>query len=134
MELMLTRRDSRAGTLSGGDCHTVEVTVMTAVEPIRQSQIVEADQQRVFDAFVGKIATWWPIETRAIVPGAVCDVRVERQVGGRIYEVHHDGRCRSCVGTSGSLTTTALPASSSAARARSSSCSRSCRARTPSKP
>ncbi|WP_440072824.1 SRPBCC domain-containing protein [Streptosporangium sp. OZ121] len=66
----------------------------TGVEPIRHAVTVEADQTRTFGTFTRQLATWWPIESFAIEPGKVRDVCVEEHVGGRIYEVLHDGQER----------------------------------------
>lgn len=64
---------------------------MHYLEPIRQTLIVEADQERTFLTFVRQLAAWWPIGTRALTSSEIRDVRVEEQFGGRIYEIHLDG-------------------------------------------
>lgn len=64
---------------------------MSTFEPIREVLTIEADQERAFHTFVGRLADWWPVDTYAMAPGEVRDVRVEQWVGGRIYEVHRDG-------------------------------------------
>lgn len=54
--------------------------------------MIEADQERTFHMFVGRLAVWWPMEAPAITSGSDADgLRVEERVGGRIYEVHEPG-------------------------------------------
>ncbi|MFF5218591.1 SRPBCC domain-containing protein [Micromonospora sp. NPDC000442] len=69
----------------------VRSSSVNIVEPIRQAVLVEAAQERTFDTFIGRLAEWWPIQTRVLAPGAVRDVIVEAHLDGRIYEVRDDG-------------------------------------------
>lgn len=64
---------------------------MQGHEPIRQALMIEADRERTFQMFAGRLAAWWPVETRSPTPGRASDVRVEEWTGGRIYEIRRDG-------------------------------------------
>ncbi|MDF5755490.1 SRPBCC domain-containing protein [Spongiactinospora sp. TRM90649] len=61
------------------------------VPPIRHAVTVRGDREHVYDAFVREIGTWWPTRTLSLGATLAREVRVEPRLGGRVYEVWHDG-------------------------------------------
>jgi uncharacterized protein YndB with AHSA1/START domain len=59
--------------------------------PIRQSTLVRSDVAHTFDVFVDTIGAWWPLRPYSIGQEKVHDVVVERERGGRVYELWADG-------------------------------------------
>lgn len=66
---------------------------MKSPEPIRQSLMFEADQDRTFEAFARRLSAWWPMDHRPLHRGPT-EVRIEEWGGGRIYLVDRGGRER----------------------------------------
>jgi uncharacterized protein YndB with AHSA1/START domain len=64
-----------------------------SVPPIRRSIVVSWSQETAFQRFTAEFGSWWPGRTHSI-GGRERLKRIvfEQQVGGRIYEEHHDGR------------------------------------------
>jgi uncharacterized protein YndB with AHSA1/START domain len=58
--------------------------------PIRRTLVVQADLQRAFTAFTGRMGSWWP-PAHSINPVPRADVIVEPHPGGRWYERGTDG-------------------------------------------
>lgn len=67
------------------------MTSLDAIAPVTRSIHVRCDTDTAFRVFTRELATWWPLETHAIHPGAVREVVWEEHVGGEVYEVAHDG-------------------------------------------
>lgn len=62
------------------------------VPPVRRAVTVRSDREHVFDVFVRELGSWWPIDPLCQGdPAEVETVRVEPQLGGRVYEVWRDG-------------------------------------------
>jgi uncharacterized protein YndB with AHSA1/START domain len=59
--------------------------------PVRRSTMVRSGVAHTFDVFVATIARWWPLRPFSAGEARVADVVFERRVGGRVYEVWHDG-------------------------------------------
>lgn len=59
--------------------------------PVRQSVVVRSDAAHTFGTFVRTIGIWWPVRPFSAGGDRVCDVTVEQQVGGRVYETWDDG-------------------------------------------
>jgi uncharacterized protein YndB with AHSA1/START domain len=59
--------------------------------PVRQATTVRSDVARTFAVFVATIAQWWPLRPFSAGEDQVRDVVFEQRVGGRVYEVWHDG-------------------------------------------
>jgi uncharacterized protein YndB with AHSA1/START domain len=67
------------------------------IEPVRKRVRVKGPAAQAFETFTDGIGTWWPVTTHSITAGEdgsnpPQDVVVEPAVGGRVYEVAHDGR------------------------------------------
>jgi uncharacterized protein YndB with AHSA1/START domain len=60
------------------------------VEPVVRELLVAAAPETCFDTFLDAIASWWPPEHH-IGDRNVVDVRIEREVGGRCYDVDDEG-------------------------------------------
>ena len=58
--------------------------------PIRKSLVVSADVHRCFEAFTGRMGSWWP-RTHSIGASAQMAVVIEPRTGGRWYERSEDG-------------------------------------------
>jgi len=67
-----------------------EVTALRR-PPVRQSVLVRSPRVHTFETFVGELGAWWPVNPFSAGQDRVCDVTVERQVGGRVYETWADG-------------------------------------------
>jgi uncharacterized protein YndB with AHSA1/START domain len=66
------------------------MTITLRPAPVRKSVVVQADIQRAFDAFVGRIGSWWP-RFASIGTAPQTDVIIEPRAGGRWYERGSDG-------------------------------------------
>jgi uncharacterized protein YndB with AHSA1/START domain len=58
--------------------------------PVKRSVLVKANVERSFTAFTSNIGRWWP-RTHSIGSTPQADVILERQAGGRWYELGADG-------------------------------------------
>lgn len=58
--------------------------------PVRKTLVVQATVQRAFEAFTGKIGSWWP-SFASIGSSPQADVILEPRAGGRWYERGTDG-------------------------------------------
>lgn len=70
------------------DSSTVQETIL----PVTKSFVVKLPAAAAFRLFTSDIGRWWPLRTHSVFEGAAITCAVEDQVGGRIYEVHSDGR------------------------------------------
>ena len=59
--------------------------------PVRQATTVRSDGARTSADFGATIAQWWPLRPFSAGEDQVRDVVFEQRVGGRVYEVWHDG-------------------------------------------
>lgn len=64
---------------------------MDHVAPVVKEIVVNAGTPTAFRVFTREVATWWPLETHALHPGAVREVVWEERVGGEVYEIATDG-------------------------------------------
>jgi len=62
------------------------------IPPVRRSISVSWDQETAFKRFTAEFGTWWPGQTHSIGGERLQQIVFEPQLGGRIYEVHKDGR------------------------------------------
>lgn len=60
--------------------------------PILRSVTVAWDQTEAFDRFTRDFGQWWPGKTHSIGGPRLRRIVFEREVGGRIFEEHSDGR------------------------------------------
>ncbi|MBM3677942.1 MAG: hypothetical protein FJW96_08680 [Actinobacteria bacterium] len=67
------------------------MTSIEAIAPITRTISVRCDTETAFRVFTHEVATWWPLETHALHPGAVREVVWEEQVGGEVYEISTGG-------------------------------------------
>lgn len=61
------------------------------VPPVEKSVLVACTPARAFQAFTAEIAQWWPLRTHSVGQAKARSVRIEPNVGGRIYETSEDG-------------------------------------------
>ncbi len=61
------------------------------VPPVEKTVLVACTPARAFQAFTAEIAQWWPIKTHSVGQAKARSVRIEPNVGGRIYETSADG-------------------------------------------
>lgn len=66
------------------------MTATLKLAPVRKSVTVEAPLDRAFEVFTAGIGRWWPV-AYSIGKSPIKDVVIERQPGGRWYEVGEDG-------------------------------------------
>jgi hypothetical protein len=59
--------------------------------PVRCSTTVRSTRAHTFDVFVRTVGTWWPAQTFSAGRDHVRDITIERQSGGRVFEVWDDG-------------------------------------------
>ncbi|ATL67933.1 SRPBCC domain-containing protein [Nocardia terpenica] len=59
--------------------------------PVRQSVLVRSTRPHTFDTFVRTLGTWWPLVPYSAGREQVREVRFDRFVGGRVYEIRSDG-------------------------------------------
>lgn len=64
----------------------------TEIRPIKRTISVSWDQETAFRRFTAEFGSWWPSRTHSIGGDRLKQLVFEQQVGGRIYEEHHDGR------------------------------------------
>jgi len=62
-----------------------------AVPPVVRSVVVEAALERAFRVFTEEIGSWWPIDTHSVGEEKAARAALEPRLGGRLYEVWHDG-------------------------------------------
>ena len=58
--------------------------------PVRKTLVIKADLRRSFDAFAGRMGSWWP-RSHSIGASPQADVIIEPRPGGRWYERGQDG-------------------------------------------
>jgi uncharacterized protein YndB with AHSA1/START domain len=62
------------------------------IEPLRKTIEVACPPELAFEIFTARIHTWWPLATHSIGQERARTCAIEPRVGGRVYEVHDDGR------------------------------------------
>ena len=70
------------------DSSTVQETIL----PVTKSFVVKLPIAAAFRLFTADIGRWWPLSTHSVFGAAAKTCAVDEQVGGRVYEVHADGR------------------------------------------
>lgn len=60
--------------------------------PITKSFGVKLSQSAAFHLFTADIARWWPLKSHSVFGDEAISCVVEPHAGGRIYEIHADGR------------------------------------------
>lgn len=66
-------------------------TEHTAIDPVSKSIVVDAPVALAFEVFTDRLTEWWPLDTHSIGAENTRSAHMEGRVGGRIYEVQHDG-------------------------------------------
>jgi uncharacterized protein YndB with AHSA1/START domain len=66
--------------------------VQDTILPVTKSFVVKLPIAAAFRLFTSEIGRWWPLSTHSVFGEAAKTCAVDEQVGGRIYEVHADGR------------------------------------------
>lgn len=61
------------------------------ITPVTCTIHVRCDAETAFRVFTREIATWWPLASHAIHPGAVREIVWEERLGGEVYEVSTAG-------------------------------------------
>jgi DNA-binding transcriptional ArsR family regulator/uncharacterized protein YndB with AHSA1/START domain len=69
--------------------------VQEAILPVTKSFLVQLPVAAAFRLFTAEIARWWPLRTHSVFGDDAAACVVDAQVGGRVYEVHTDGRQQS---------------------------------------
>ncbi|HEX6208953.1 MAG TPA: SRPBCC family protein [Actinomycetota bacterium] len=64
----------------------------TTMEPVRVAVTVLTRPDDAFRLYTERIADWWPLETHSLFGRDATRAVFEGREGGRIYEVHRDGR------------------------------------------
>ena len=66
-------------------------SAQTTVEAVKKSLVVNCSLERAFEVFTHDIGSWWPLSRYSIGGDKIKEVVFEEQVGGRVFERHHDG-------------------------------------------
>ena len=66
--------------------------VQDTILPVTKSFVVKLPMAAAFRLFTSDLGHWWPLRTHSVFGDAAITCAVEEQVGGRLYEVHSDGR------------------------------------------
>jgi uncharacterized protein YndB with AHSA1/START domain len=66
------------------------MTVQEAATSVRESIVVDAPAERVFELFTDGMGSWWP-KDHHILEGELAEMVFEPRVGGRIYDRAADG-------------------------------------------
>jgi uncharacterized protein YndB with AHSA1/START domain len=66
------------------------MSTQSVASPVRTSIVVEAPQERAFEAFTAEIGSWWPAD-KHILSGELAEMVLEPRTGGRIYDRAVDG-------------------------------------------
>ncbi|CAB4703520.1 MAG: hypothetical protein F2663_07485 [Actinobacteria bacterium] len=66
--------------------------MIDANEPVVAEIHVLVSPAEAFDAFTGRMGSWWPLKTHSILEGAADELVVEGWVGGEIFERLGDER------------------------------------------
>lgn len=72
-----------------------DTPVQEAIRPVTKSLLVELPAAAAFRLFTAEIARWWPLRTHSVFGDHAAACVVDAEVGGRVYEVHTDGRQQS---------------------------------------
>lgn len=64
----------------------------TTLDPVRVDVTVPRGRPDAFRLFTDGIHEWWPLETHSIFEHEAAKAVFEGREGGRIFEVHRDGR------------------------------------------
>lgn len=64
----------------------------TTMEPVRLDVTVAKTPDEAFRLFTEGITEWWPLETHSVFEADAARAVFESRKGGRIYEIHRDGR------------------------------------------
>jgi uncharacterized protein YndB with AHSA1/START domain len=73
---------------------TTEGTTSTPASSVRESIVVDAPIERVFEVFTADMGSWWPPDHH-ILEGELDEMVFEPQAGGHIYDRAVDGsECR----------------------------------------
>jgi uncharacterized protein YndB with AHSA1/START domain len=62
------------------------------IAPVVSSVTVPLPVETAFHLFTGNIQQWWPLTTHSVFGDEAQACMLEGWVGGRFYEIHHDGR------------------------------------------
>lgn len=68
-----------------------EKKVENRIEPVVKRVTVPGDVTDVFELLTGRVAEWWPMASHSVAGDDVVDVRLDPEVGGRMYEVTNTG-------------------------------------------
>lgn len=64
----------------------------TTTDPVRVAVTVPRTPEEAFRLYTEGITEWWPLETHSVFERDATEAVFEGRKGGRIYEVHADGR------------------------------------------
>jgi uncharacterized protein YndB with AHSA1/START domain len=67
------------------------MTERLADRVVQKAITVRCPAADAFELFTGGIHTWWPLSTHSLGKERAARAVVEGRVGGRVYEVWHDG-------------------------------------------
>jgi uncharacterized protein YndB with AHSA1/START domain len=91
--------DQVLGSFQDAATHTTfEESIMSegnptlAVAPVTKSFVVRLPVEAAFHLFTLNIGRWWPLSTHSVFGDEARTCVVDEQVGGRLYEIHQDGR------------------------------------------
>lgn len=62
------------------------------IVPVTKSFVVRLPVSSAFRLFTTDIGRWWPLKTHSVFGDQAINCAVDAQAGGRVYEIHADGR------------------------------------------
>jgi uncharacterized protein YndB with AHSA1/START domain len=66
------------------------MSTQSVTSPVRTSIVVEASQERAFEAFTADMGSWWPAD-KHLLQGELAELVFEPRAGGRIFDRAVDG-------------------------------------------
>lgn len=69
----------------------MEANTDPTLAPVVKRIAVPCSCERAFELFTVGIANWWPLATHSVGQDNAASCRIERQLGGRIFETGKDG-------------------------------------------
>jgi DNA-binding transcriptional ArsR family regulator/uncharacterized protein YndB with AHSA1/START domain len=85
-------QEAAAHTTQEGDSMRASDTMQSTIAPVTKSFVVRLPVREAFQLFTAGINRWWPLGTHSVFGDQAISCAVDARAGGRVYEVHADGR------------------------------------------
>jgi DNA-binding transcriptional ArsR family regulator/uncharacterized protein YndB with AHSA1/START domain len=84
-------QDAATRATQEGPMHN-DPLVQDTLAPVTKSFVVQLPSAAAFRLFTAEIGRWWPLRSHSVFREAAATCAIDEHAGGRIYEVHTDGR------------------------------------------